>query len=115
MNKTLGQACRDRTLPEGLLERIGLAYDLAKTTAWYHRAEILLRSVSDDTIIPKKISSGNMVPFLTRLKNARHILEQTTSIVYDTRYEAPQFGKLHEHSRFTDVWRHSSSSHLARR
>jgi hypothetical protein len=53
---TLGQACRDRTLPETLLERIDLAYDLAKTMAWYHQAELLLKSVSDDIIVLTKIS-----------------------------------------------------------
>ncbi|KAN0094155.1 kinase-like protein [Hyaloscypha variabilis] len=102
--ETLARACKDNSLPATILERVQLAYDLSKTMAWYHRAEMLLKSVSDHTIILKKLPSGRICPILTRLENARHFLEQTSGTKYDSRYEAPEFEHCREHTRYTDIW-----------
>ncbi|KAN0070870.1 hypothetical protein V8E54_011035 [Elaphomyces granulatus] len=103
--ESLARACQDKSLPETILKRVQLAYDLSKTMAWYHRAEMLLKSVSDHTIILKKLPSGRLCPILTRLENARHFLERTSGITYDSRYEAPEFEVCREHTRYTDIWR----------
>ncbi|KAM0079749.1 hypothetical protein ACKRZS_008110 [Fusarium odoratissimum] len=102
--KTLASACKDGGLPDTPLARVSLAYDVAKTMAWYHNAQLLLKSVSDDTIVLQELSSGRLTPFLTKLQNARHILEISTRLKYDVRYEAPEYEKLREHSKYTDIW-----------
>lgn len=103
-NQTLAAACQDGGLPDTPLSRISLAYDLAKTMAWYHHAQLLLKSVSDHTVVLQQLNSGRLAPFLTKLQNARHILEKTTGLTYDVRYEAPEFDRLREHSKYTDIW-----------
>ncbi|QYT04237.1 Protein kinase domain-containing protein [Trichoderma simmonsii] len=102
--KTLASACRDNGLPDTPLARVSLAYNIAKTMAWYHNAQLLLKSVSDHTIVLQELSSGRLAPFLTKLQNARHILEQTTGLKYDVRYEAPEYERLREHTKYTDIW-----------
>lgn len=77
---TLARACHGGALPRTMLERIGLAYDLAKTMAWYHKAELLLRSITDTTVILRELSSGKICPFLTRLHNSRHVSRMLMSI-----------------------------------
>ena len=72
-NKTLAAACEDGSLPDTPLTRISLAYDLAKTMAWYHHAQLLLKSVSDHNVVLQELSSGRLAPFLTNLQNARHV------------------------------------------
>ncbi|KAL7909983.1 hypothetical protein GGI35DRAFT_478863 [Trichoderma velutinum] len=84
--KTLASACRDGGLPDTPLARL------------------LLKSVSDHTIVLQELSSGRLAPFLTKLQNARHILEQTTGLKYDVRYEAPEYERLREHSKYTVIW-----------
>lgn len=71
--QTLAAACRDGSLPSDPLSRVSLAYDVAKTMAWYHNAQLMLKSVSDDTIVLQELSSGRLAPFLIRLQNARHV------------------------------------------
>ncbi|KAK4060553.1 uncharacterized protein Triagg1_10678 [Trichoderma aggressivum f. europaeum] len=101
---TLASACRDNGLPDTALARVSLAYDIAKTMAWYHNAQLLLKSFSDHTIVLQELSSGRLVPFLTKLQSARHILEPTPCLKYDVRYEAPEYARLGEHSKYTDIW-----------
>ncbi|KAI9776084.1 MAG: hypothetical protein M1839_000597 [Geoglossum umbratile] len=108
--ESLARACQDNSLPAAMSERAQLAYDLSKTVAWYHRAEMLLKSVSDHTVILKKLPSGRLCPTLTKLQNARHFLEQTSGTKYDSRYEAPEFERHREHTRYTDIWRYGSSA-----
>lgn len=71
--KTLASACRDGGLPDNPLARVSLAYDVAKTMAWYHNAQLLLKPVSDHTIVLQELSSGRLAPFFTKLQNARHV------------------------------------------
>lgn len=78
--QTLGKACRENSLPREPLAQLGLAYDLAKTMAWYHRAELLLKSVADHNIVLKQITLDRIAPFLTRLENARHVSIRTKDV-----------------------------------
>jgi hypothetical protein len=70
---TLNQACREHLLPASLLERADLAADLAKSVAWFHRADVVLKSISDRTVMLKKMPSGKIYPFLTNLENLRTV------------------------------------------
>jgi hypothetical protein len=72
-SQTLNEACKNKTLPTALSTRLDLAYNIAKTMAWYHRAELLLKSVTDHTVTLKELPSGRIVPFLTRLENVRQV------------------------------------------
>ena len=71
--QTLAEACGSNTVPKDLLKRVSLAYDVAKTVAWYHRAGLLLKTVADQNIVLEPLTSGKLVPFLTNLENARHV------------------------------------------
>jgi hypothetical protein len=77
---TLNQACVENQLPAALLERAQLASDLAKSMAWYHKAELLLKSVADHTIVLKRLPSGRLCPFLTNLENVRNVSKKGTII-----------------------------------
>lgn len=72
-HETLAHAIDNNTLPSSSLERLQLAHDLAKSMAWYHRAEMKLKSHSDDTIILKTLPSGKLCAVMTRLEGARHV------------------------------------------
>jgi hypothetical protein len=71
--ETLAHAIENNTLPSSALERLQLAHDIAKSMAWYHRAEMKLKSQSDDTIILKKLPSRKLCAVMTRLEGARHV------------------------------------------
>jgi hypothetical protein len=72
-HETLGHGISSNALPSSTLERLQLAHDVAKSMAWYHRAEMKLKSHSDDTIVLKTLSSGRRCAVMTRLEGARHV------------------------------------------
>jgi len=53
--------------------RMKIASDLAKTVAWYHKAQLLLKSIGDSTVVLKIVPSGAMHPILTKLENVRNV------------------------------------------
>ncbi|PNP60526.1 hypothetical protein THARTR1_00550 [Trichoderma harzianum] len=93
--KTLASACKDGSLPDTPLARVSLAYDIVKTMAWYHNVQLLLKPISDHTIALKKLSSGRLAPFLTKLQNSTYC---------DVRYDAPEYETLGEHTTYTNIW-----------
>lgn len=70
---TLAQGCEAQTLPKGMIDRIQLAYDVARSMAWFHREQLLLKSTSDHTIILRTLPSGRSSAVLIRLENARDV------------------------------------------
>jgi len=72
-HETLAHAISNNTLPSSALERLQLAHDVAKSMAWYHRAEMKLKSHSDDTIVLKTLPSERRCAVMTRLGGARHV------------------------------------------
>jgi hypothetical protein len=70
---TLGQACAQALQQRTLRERAQLCSDLAKTMAWYHKADLLLKSVSDRTVFLKTLPSGKICPVLSNLENLRNV------------------------------------------
>jgi hypothetical protein len=72
-HETLAHAISSNTLPSSALERLQLAHDVAKSMAWYHRAEMKLKSHSDDTVVLKTLPSRRRCAVMTRLEGARHV------------------------------------------
>jgi hypothetical protein len=59
--------------------RLKVAYNIAKTMAWYHKADILLKSLQDCSIVLQDNSNGELVPYMTHVETIRHV-----SILYET-------------------------------
>ena len=70
---TLNKACREGLLPDSLLDRVELATSLAKSVAWFHRADVVLKSINDNTVVLKRLPSGKIYPFLTNLEKLRTV------------------------------------------
>lgn len=69
----LAEAISKDRLPESIVSRLNLVYDLAKTMAWYHRAQLLLKSVSDRSVVLRTLPSGDVCPVVTGVENSRHV------------------------------------------
>jgi hypothetical protein len=67
---TLGAAIRDGRLPQFVLERLGIAHDIAKTIEYLHSVEVLVKRLSDKTVLLSS-DHGEVVPYLTDLERAR--------------------------------------------
>jgi hypothetical protein len=68
---TLQDICGETSTSLTLLDKIGLAYDLCKTVAVFHKAEICLKSLTDITVVLKKIKGDKWYPILTGLERSR--------------------------------------------
>jgi hypothetical protein len=68
---TLMDICGDNSTSLTTLEKIGIAYDLCKTVAMFHKAEICLKSLSDSTVVLKKVKNDKWYPILTGLERSR--------------------------------------------
>jgi hypothetical protein len=68
---TLLDICGESSTSLTPLEKIGVAYDLCKTVAMFHRAEICLKSLSDSTVVLKKVKGDKWYPVLTGLERSR--------------------------------------------
>jgi hypothetical protein len=68
---TLHDICGESSASLTPLEKIGVAYDLCKTVAMFHRAEICLKSLSDNTVVLKKVKDDKFYPILTGLERSR--------------------------------------------
>jgi hypothetical protein len=67
---TLGIAIRDGHLPQPVLERLGIAYDIAKTMEYLHSVEVLVKRLSDKNVL-LSLENSTMTPYLTDLDRAR--------------------------------------------
>ena len=71
---TLVQACKDGTITKlTSTERIGLSYELAKSVAWLHKAQIVARSIADQQIYLRHNADGSLSPVITGLERAREV------------------------------------------
>lgn len=94
---TLNRYCQNRWASTTLFERAKLASDLAKTMAWYHKAQLLLKSVSDLNVVLKKLPSAVMHPILTKLENVRNVSENFLFLFwYGTHDRAPDLSENDE-------------------
>jgi hypothetical protein len=67
---TLGGAIQNEAIPESTLERISIAYDIAKTVEYLHSVEVLVKRLSDRNVV-LVCESGAVTPYLTNLERAR--------------------------------------------
>jgi serine/threonine protein kinase len=70
---TLARAIEDGLLPDDATARIRIAYELANTLAYFHSVGILIKSLSDDTVVLRKLVDGTFQPCLTNLETARMV------------------------------------------
>lgn len=68
---SLGSAMKAKELPETTLGRIEIAQNIAKTVAYLHSVDILVKRLSDTSVLLSVDSSGVMTPYLTNLERAR--------------------------------------------
>jgi hypothetical protein len=68
---TLLDICGDNSTSLTTLAKIGVAYDLCKTISMFHKAEICLKSLSDSTVVLKKVKDDKWYPVLTGLERSR--------------------------------------------
>jgi serine/threonine protein kinase len=54
-------------------QRLRVAYDLANTMAYFHSVGILLKSLSDDSVVLRRLDDGTLQPCLTNLETARMV------------------------------------------
>jgi serine/threonine protein kinase len=71
--ETLASVYQDQSRSLSLEERLVVAQDLARTVAWYHRGEVILKSISDNSIILKKSSKGTYRCLLKGTEKARSV------------------------------------------
>lgn len=78
--ETLNYMLQGDYLATPLATRMKVASDLAKTVAWYHKAQLLLKSISDATVAWKTGPSGVEHPIFTKLENVRNVSIHKTPI-----------------------------------
>ncbi|KAF1962378.1 kinase-like protein [Byssothecium circinans] len=102
---TLASASKDGTWPEPLSQRLSVAYEVAKTMEYLHSVEILVKRLSDRTVVLEEVD-GIITPLLTNLESARLFKERTMGDRYDVRYEAPEILNMAkgQHNIYTDIW-----------
>ncbi|KAF2682308.1 hypothetical protein K458DRAFT_488947 [Lentithecium fluviatile CBS 122367] len=86
------------------LQKMQIGYEIAATTAALHRAEVLVKVLSDITTHFEVLSDGSARAKLSGLRHARKIWETTTRDVQDPRFEAPETEKAKTRSPMSDVW-----------
>lgn len=74
---TLADMYQDASRSFSLEERLVLAQDLSRTVAWYHRGEVILKSISDGSIVLKKSTKGGYRCFLKGTEKARSVCVST--------------------------------------
>ncbi|KAF3000079.1 hypothetical protein E8E13_002135 [Curvularia kusanoi] len=102
---TLSRAIEDGTWPKPLSQRLSIAYEVARTMEYLHSVEILVKRLSDHTVVLEEID-GIITPYLTNLESARLFKERTKGGRYDVRYEAPEVLTMdkRQHNVYTDIW-----------
>ncbi|KAH8924291.1 kinase-like protein [Atractiella rhizophila] len=100
--KSLGDSLGGTQLGD-VKDRLQIAYELSKAIAFLHSVRILVRSLSDDTV---KLVERNKEwkPVLTKLEEARLLMEDTLEPQADMRFEAPEYHHTPIHSQETDIW-----------
>ena len=70
---TLAVAIESKLLPNDGSTRMRIAYDLANTIAYLHSVGIIIKSMSDDTVVLRRLDGGTFQPCLTNLETARMV------------------------------------------
>jgi len=84
---TLGQAIRSGSLADASpVNRLRIACDIAKSVAWFHAAEMLLKSLTEDSVILHKAEDGTIYPVLVDLQASRKVSILRPLIIPWTKY-----------------------------
>jgi serine/threonine protein kinase len=67
---SLRDMMRDCKVPKSVLERISIACDIARTMEYLHSVEILVKRLSDTTILLSR-ENNVVIPYLTNIDRAR--------------------------------------------
>lgn len=71
MYQTLAQATETNSLSTSVLERLKIAYELSKTVAYLHSVQIVIKSMTQDSIVLSQGKGGHLEPVVTKLDEAR--------------------------------------------
>ncbi|KAF2258978.1 hypothetical protein CC78DRAFT_548673 [Lojkania enalia] len=86
------------------LQKLQIGHEIAATLSALHRAEILVKIMSDVTTHLETLPDGSIRAKLSGLQSARRIWETTTRDIQDPRFEAPETEKAGSRSPMSDVW-----------
>ncbi|KAH7231655.1 kinase-like domain-containing protein [Fusarium redolens] len=100
---SLASALSDERCLEEVMDRVKVAADVATTMTYLHSVEILLKSLTDQTVL-LVTENSQLVPYLTEIDRARMMNEITGGEKYDARYEAPEKQQIRQHTIQTDIW-----------
>ncbi|KAH0566340.1 hypothetical protein GP486_000276 [Trichoglossum hirsutum] len=94
------------------LQKLQIGHEIAATLSALHRAEILVKVMSDVTTHLNIMPDGSIRARLSGLQSARRIWETTTHDVQDPRFEAPETEKVGSRSPMSDVWALGTVLHM---
>ncbi|KAF5649642.1 tyrosine kinase catalytic domain protein [Fusarium sp. NRRL 52700] len=100
---SLANALSDERCLQEVMDRVRVAADVATTMTYLHSVEILLKSLTDQTVL-LVTENSQLIPYLTELDRARMMSEITGGEKYDARYEAPEKKQIRQHTIQTDIW-----------
>ncbi|KAH7220411.1 kinase-like domain-containing protein [Fusarium redolens] len=100
---SLASALSDKGCLEEVMDRVKVAADVATTMTYLHSVEILLKSLTDQTVL-LVTENSQLVPYLTEIDRARMMNEITGGEKYDARYKAPEKQQIRQHTIQTDIW-----------
>ncbi|CVL07488.1 uncharacterized protein FMAN_14391 [Fusarium mangiferae] len=100
---SLASALSDEGCLQEVMDRVKVAADVAATMTYLHSVEILLKSLTDQTVL-LVTENSQLVPYLTEIDRARMMNEITGGEKYDARYEAPEKQQIRQHTIQTDIW-----------
>ncbi len=79
---SLGFAIERGELPQSVLTRLEIAHDVAKAVAYLHSVDVLVKRLSDRTVLLSIDSGGIITPYLTDLERARLVGDYAISDTY---------------------------------
>ncbi|KAF2476012.1 uncharacterized protein BDR25DRAFT_89864 [Lindgomyces ingoldianus] len=94
------------------LQKLQIGHEIAATLSALHRAEIIVKVMSDVTTHLETMPDGSIRAKLSGLRSARRIWETTTRDVQDPRFEAPETEKVGSRSPMSDVWALGTILHM---
>lgn len=80
--QALGQAIQAKTLPNNIFARLKIAYELSKTVAYLHSVNIVIKCMTDASIILRPVGNDggtDFEPVLTNLDESREVSSHSRS------------------------------------
>ncbi|TDL17277.1 hypothetical protein BD410DRAFT_843728 [Rickenella mellea] len=106
---TIAAALTTNRLPDRLA-RLRFAYDVANTVAYFHSVGLLIKVITDETVVIRTLEGNEVRPCLANIETARTFMEPTAMTSYDVRFEAAEYQRQRMHTKYTDIWRQVNSA-----